>query len=119
MRVGQGERFGGCLGHAGVGVTFGYTAATSSRRPKYTVGVALRGFDAAVGNATKSSDSMSCPNQVTQNPTQVPQPDAMAEFVACLTAEQPSNWRQSSWAIRGARRVRPATRSEPGWAERH
>ena len=50
--------------------------------------VTLRGFDAAVGNATKTSDSVSCPNQVTQNPTQVPQPDAMAEFVACLTAEQ-------------------------------
>ena len=48
----------------------------------------LRGFDAVVGSAAKTSDSASCPNQAAQNPTHAPDFDAMAEFVACLTTEQ-------------------------------
>jgi len=50
--------------------------------------VTLRGFDAPGGNSTNSGTSALPPGQATQNPTHAPEPDALAAFVAFLTAEQ-------------------------------
>jgi hypothetical protein len=46
------------------------------------------GFDAAVENPGKTSQSAGGVGGATQNPKQVPGADPVAAFVACLTAEQ-------------------------------
>jgi len=50
--------------------------------------VTLRGFDAPDEYLAKPDISPSRAEQATQNPTHASEPDVLAAFVACLTAEQ-------------------------------